>query len=460
MKQEKLIIRYIICLVLGIIFLYPGKAYSLPAAFEGDLWSTSPPVSVGSGARAQGMGSAFIAVADDATAASWNPGGLGQLQKPEVSVVGSNFYKRVSGNDFITNTGTCSISSLDLNYLSIAYARNIWQRNVFFSLNYQKLFDFSREQDFKKDYLFEYEGIGHTEKKDLTQKSYLHQEGSLYTLSPAMAIEFKPGLYFGFTYNIWSDHITGKSQWICEQKEILTDNSSNTIWSSYETNLAYKDFRAENWTLGLLWKITPQFRLGGVYKMPFRARVKCEYTILRRPRPYQDPNGNLYDPIGEENYQIDFPAAYGMGFSFRIGDSWTLAGDITRTEWQDYIITNSNGEGVGPFVGADGRVPHKDPTNTIRLGVEYAKIMNKIICPLRCGAFYDPEPSIGAPQDFYGVSFGFGIVTNRLAIDFSYQYRFGDVISEVPTGDVNTGLKIIKGKIQQHSLLSSLIFYF
>jgi len=34
------------------------------------------PNPVGSGARAMGLGNAFIAVADDATAAVWNPGGL------------------------------------------------------------------------------------------------------------------------------------------------------------------------------------------------------------------------------------------------------------------------------------------------------------------------------------------------------------------------------------------------
>lgn len=43
---------------------------------------------VGSGARALGMGSAFVAVADDATAASWNPGGLIQLDRAEISIVG------------------------------------------------------------------------------------------------------------------------------------------------------------------------------------------------------------------------------------------------------------------------------------------------------------------------------------------------------------------------------------
>ncbi|MCK5503985.1 MAG: hypothetical protein KAJ10_02425, partial [Thermodesulfovibrionia bacterium] len=53
---------------------------------------------VGSGARATGMGGAFIGVADDATAASWNPAGLIQLEKPEISAVYSYFHRRQSYN--------------------------------------------------------------------------------------------------------------------------------------------------------------------------------------------------------------------------------------------------------------------------------------------------------------------------------------------------------------------------
>ena len=52
-----------------------------------ELRFSGSPNPVGSGARALGMGGAFIGVADDATAASWNPGGLIQLETPEVSAV-------------------------------------------------------------------------------------------------------------------------------------------------------------------------------------------------------------------------------------------------------------------------------------------------------------------------------------------------------------------------------------
>ena len=41
----------------------------------------------GVGARAAGMAFAFNAVADDATAISWNPAGLTQLKKPELSLL-------------------------------------------------------------------------------------------------------------------------------------------------------------------------------------------------------------------------------------------------------------------------------------------------------------------------------------------------------------------------------------
>jgi hypothetical protein len=54
---------------------------------------SSSPNPVGSGARAVGMGGAFIAVADDATAASWNPAGLTQLRKSELSIVYSHFSR-------------------------------------------------------------------------------------------------------------------------------------------------------------------------------------------------------------------------------------------------------------------------------------------------------------------------------------------------------------------------------
>ena len=53
----------------------------------------------GAGARAYGMGGAFLARPDDATAASWNPAGLSYLRSPEVSLVGTSTSLRIVQRD-------------------------------------------------------------------------------------------------------------------------------------------------------------------------------------------------------------------------------------------------------------------------------------------------------------------------------------------------------------------------
>ncbi|MGA1874044.1 MAG: OmpP1/FadL family transporter [bacterium] len=440
--------------------IFWGMMICTPAYSQGPhVLPTSPPVAVGSGARAQGMGGAFIAVADDATAASWNPGGLGQLQKPELSIVGRYFFRSEKYNDYVLHQEACDMSSLDLNYLSAAYAKTLWRRNVFFSLNYQKLFDFSRELKlvvpFEDPLDPDDGGLSETE-----QHIRFHQDGSLYTLSPALAVEIKPGLYLGLAYNVWSDHITGRSRWKAGIE--IVDS-----YGPYEASLKFNNFQGESLTLGFLWKVSRQFHMGGVYKAPFQAGLDGEYSIVSKTA-----GGNLVTDLWKASYEIDFPAAYGLGFSYQISDSWILAGDVTRTEWQDYIISETSPyqEEVGPFAkyirDPNGSIvgyyiPEKKPTYTVRLGVEYTKILDKVIIPFRFGVFYDPEPSVGSPQDFYGVSFGCGVVINsRIAIDTAYQYRFGREISGNELGFESAIPTAMKGEIHQHSFLSSLIYYF
>src|SRR5215831_15702819 len=105
---------------------------SLPPSLN---FATSPSP-VGSGARAQGKALAFIGVADDATAASHNPGGLVQLERPEVSIVGSSFLRferqDVTRPDTVVEDQT--LHDANLNYLSAVYPFQLLQRNVVVSL--------------------------------------------------------------------------------------------------------------------------------------------------------------------------------------------------------------------------------------------------------------------------------------------------------------------------------------
>ena len=68
------------------VLIFVCSAATAATLAESDLYGAgevrAPFLSRGIGARPVGMGEAFVAVADDASALSWNPGGLGRLAAP------------------------------------------------------------------------------------------------------------------------------------------------------------------------------------------------------------------------------------------------------------------------------------------------------------------------------------------------------------------------------------------
>lgn len=73
----------------------PGSAQSEPR-FAGD------PLLLGAGARALGMGNAFVPVSDDATAVYWNPAGLAGLSRSEAQVQHAERFGGTVNHDVIT----------------------------------------------------------------------------------------------------------------------------------------------------------------------------------------------------------------------------------------------------------------------------------------------------------------------------------------------------------------------
>ena len=188
---------------LFMIFAITNPVHAENPTIIGHASSFNP---VGSGARAIGQGGAFIAVADDATAASWNPTGLYILQIPEISVVG-NYLDRLEDNRFGKNPeadGPTNINDSDLNYASAAYPFHALGRNMVFSLNWQQLYDFNREWRFQiKD------GTSVWERNETV---YYVQKGSLSALGLAFCVAISPNLSVGATVNIWNNDIS-PNQW-------------------------------------------------------------------------------------------------------------------------------------------------------------------------------------------------------------------------------------------------------
>ena len=139
--------RYRVCFFLALIFLTimvtPTELLWATNEGGGDAWAF---MKVGIGARAIGMGGAFVAIADDASAAYWNPAGLGILTKRELTMMGVGSLPK-SDDPSASGIGGSH------NYLGICYPTkfvNIGISSNFFSIGGIQYTTGTSELDFRR----------------------------------------------------------------------------------------------------------------------------------------------------------------------------------------------------------------------------------------------------------------------------------------------------------------------
>ncbi len=322
--------------------LFPLALSAQTPAVNTPIENTAPPTPIGSGARSLGYGGAFIAIADDATSASWNPGGLVQLLYPESSMVID--YRTQDVDDDYTDF-------LSVNFMSLAYPFNIEGTNVVVALAFQQLYDFYFEGDFNEQSNFEdasaaiyrvnfYDPLGGPgfvgwvseayTRYDTTKTGMKSIQGQVGALSPAVAVQVTPELSVGFTYNFWADGMVGRDYkyeyehdisgseyqeeqgWLtfnddctchdddgdpvpCENamfENVYLDNPSCldsttslgtatgdvNSFASHHRRVADIGFEGQNFNVGIMYKPTPRITLGAVYRSEFEADVHLQET--------------------------------------------------------------------------------------------------------------------------------------------------------------------------------------
>ena len=85
--------KKIISLIIIITFIFSGMAF---AQFSKRGTSGSQFLKIGVGARAQGMGGAFTAIANDASAIYWNPAGIARISNNEIIFAYTNWLADVN----------------------------------------------------------------------------------------------------------------------------------------------------------------------------------------------------------------------------------------------------------------------------------------------------------------------------------------------------------------------------
>jgi long-subunit fatty acid transport protein len=474
-------------------------AASVHAAAQSISINSSPNI-VGSGARALGMGGAFIAVADDATAASWNPGGLTQLERPELSLVYNwKWYsEEFATTRFIHPDDRFDTNFSDINYFSYVqpFGWTLGGRNLVFSINYQRQYDFERRLNLgvqRVSYPTSRFGRAAYQKLDIEYK----QEGGLASLTPAFALELTNQFSIGLALNIWNESLISGNEWDELQETRITTGffgAAPLSRAKVRNARKYRNFKGTNYTLGMLYKPNDRWSLGAVYHAPLVAEL--DYTEFESvlyeinngvAQPYRIPERY------STRYRIEFPSAYGLGAAYRFpNDKLTLTLDVTRRDWDEYVRIDKRGflfmpgpiglrgaRRVSPITGLPKNQSPHDPTYSVRAGMEYVFVQPKkpkqeYLPSVRAGIFYDPEPASGSsdgwlgfnkgrgnPDDHYGVTLGAGcLVKNRVNIDAAYQYRWGTNVRRDTFGGARGVMRGFSEDVEQHLFYLSTVIYF
>ncbi len=234
----------------------------------------SAPLPSGSGARALGFAGAFTAVADDATAASWNPAGLVQLEVPEASVVyraGWEDQRHHSSSDKF-DASHDDFESRNLNYFSVAYPFRVASYNAVFSLNYKEAYDFTQQftagqlgassgrnqasseatysqttvqhvtgdSSTLQDGTINIDVTSHLTTREVSVLDQVlksasvstldfEQEGGIDAMSPALGVEITPKFWLGATLNVYQDNTLGGHSIQSQTRATYTGTSSSMV---------------------------------------------------------------------------------------------------------------------------------------------------------------------------------------------------------------------------------------
>jgi long-chain fatty acid transport protein len=371
----------------------------------------------GSGARAAGMGNAFIAVSDDGTAASWNPAGLSQLRKPEFSLVYTTSRRDSSFEGYRTRDESAAFTTLptastiaDLEFASAAVPFSVVGRPVTLQVGWRRLYQLRSRI------------AGETRRVPVSSSS---RPGSVISLDDATngaidlwslagAVRFTSRLALGWSVDLYRGEWEGRTN-TSEAPGVLgpTDFSSDRTTNRVSGN---------NLNIGLLLTY-PSLRLGVVSHGAFGS----DYWATQASRSsLTEPFDESFGPVA-----LRFPRSVGAGVAWRPKPLLQLALDFTYDEWTQFLIESTSAPG-GFVSGFDNLPPELSATRdavTVNAGLERLFPVEGTLVPLRLGVSREPQggrdPLLRDGLDYLILAAGTGLNTNSVKLDIAVEYRWG-----------------------------------
>ena len=412
-----------VCLLACVLLLaVPATSQEGPATFE---FSFSNP-----GARSMGLGGAFAALADDATAAFANPAGLVQLIEPEVSLEGRSWSYDIPfvaggrasgvptgiGNDTVGGLryGVSSSTVSGLSYLSFVYPGDRWAVAVY----RHRWANFSVTRQI--DSLF---GVidGELERaEDILATTDLEVANN----GIVGAYELTDGFSVGGGLVYFQARMDSRSQeFAVEDEDFFASNPRDPelLDTAYTLGGSDSGFTFHG---GFSWRPNPQWSFGGYFREG--PELAVEVTEIVGPANDEALEGTVELDV---TTPLRLPSVYGLGAAFRM-----LDGALTFSfEW-DRVGYSLITESLDTNVFDPGQIELSDG-DELHFGTEYVFQAAQQVFALRFGAWRDPAHGLdsgpdadlferavfGGGADDIHFAGGVGVVFNHVQFDFGFD---------------------------------------
>ncbi|MDH5190818.1 MAG: outer membrane protein transport protein [Gammaproteobacteria bacterium] len=356
--------------------------------------------------KGMGMGNAFTAVADDASAAWFNPAAMA-FQKDNMITAGADLIK--PNNEFTKSGSTyeSKSSTFFVPHAYLGYKQNDWP--VTFGLAINSPFGLAMNwrnsgADFAKN--------------TAGAANVTFSEIRMINLNPSIAYKLNNqwSIAAGITYfNVFEVHLDS----------LLADHEGDGDGWGHNLALMYK---GDGYNVGLTYRSKVKANISGTV-------VKGEI-------------GGDAGTVGNVTTSVTFPEMVNLGFSFNPSDKWLVSMELDWTNWDRFasIDLSYTGAITGTILGNNSSIPENwTDTVAFRAGAEwqYRKNMRA-----RFGYVYDPTPINDADfsprlpgNDRQLITFGYGYDLNtQTTLDFAYAYVWLDDRNQTTSAAVRNGL--------------------
>jgi long-chain fatty acid transport protein len=193
------------------------------------------------------------------------------------------------------------------------------------------------------------------------------------------------------------------------------------------------DAWATGYNMGLLWRINNQWSLGATYRSRSLMNFEGDTDIVQPPFQRAGTGAEM---------ELEFPATWVLGVSYRPTDRWNIEFNADRTEWSSIDATTIF-QDVKPRSGVQQNIPvtldWKDSW-ILKFGAtrffddgwraSAGYVFNENSVP---SGFYSP---LAADLDRHFFTVGIGRDWSRYSLDLAYQYGFAP--ARTVTGSVTT----------------------